>query len=725
LLKAIYFRIFILISCLFSLLSTPLSGQTKNVLLINTYHWQLAWQQKIDEGFQPTFLKLAGQTKDTINLFTETIDVLRSKLSDDNLSDYLRSKYKGMHLDLIIANDYAALEFTDLYVWKTFGRPQVFAFSDVRIINNVKNINRLGYITPGKIRFIDTLNLIHKNHPGIETVVIVTGKSQNSLRFKKMIEAEITEHPVSYSLEFWVDISHNQLINETKNLTKGTAVLYLPFIIDKEGKKYNPKVVLKELANKSSVPIYSTWDTFIGSGIVGGKVLSAEITGQLIAKNAIEIIQGKPAHDIQYSPQELHSYMFDQNQLDRFGIPPSLLPESSIIINKKDTFWERYKLYILTGTLLFIVQAFLIIYLISNRSKLIRTEHDLRESRDLLEVKVHKRTQELTHVNNELMSSVEKFRTLSGAAFEGIVITENSVILEVNHQTCEMFGYSEDELIGMETLHFVPPDEYGKLKSKVATDYQQTYEMKGLRKDKSVFPMEIHAKMHYYKGRKIRVSAMQDITERKKAEMTIKEREQLYGALFENNISVMLLIDMNTTNIVDANSSACSYYGYSKKALTHMKIGDINVLSEKDLKKEIEKVRSENRSYFNFRHRLADGSLRDVEVFSGPVSVGGRSLICSIVNDISERMAAEAEREKLIHELKSAVNEIKTLQGIVPICSNCKKIRDDSGYWNLLEIYLEKHSDASFSHGVCPECSDKLYGDQDWYIQMNKDKSKR
>lgn len=59
--------------------------------------------------------------------------------------------------------------------------------------------------------------------------------------------------------------------------------------------------------------------------------------------------------------------------------------------------------------------------------------------------------------------------------------------------------------------------------------------------------------------------------------------------------------------------------------------------------------------------------------------------------------------------------ENKSLKGLLPICANCKKVRDDKGYWNRIESYIEKHSDAEFSHGICPECLDKLYGDEKWY----------
>jgi hypothetical protein len=76
-----------------------------------------------------------------------------------------------------------------------------------------------------------------------------------------------------------------------------------------------------------------------------------------------------------------------------------------------------------------------------------------------------------------------------------------------------------------------------------------------------------------------------------------------------------------------------------------------------------------------------------------------------------------------INELQEALDNIKTLKGLLPICAGCKKIRDDKGCWNYLETYIERHSDASFSHGLCPHCSDELYGKEDWYIEMKKKRS--
>jgi len=80
--------------------------------------------------------------------------------------------------------------------------------------------------------------------------------------------------------------------------------------------------------------------------------------------------------------------------------------------------------------------------------------------------------------------------------------------------------------------------------------------------------------------------------------------------------------------------------------------------------------------------------------------------------DIAEaKRRAEEEKERLIVELQQALASVKTLSGLLPICASCKKIRNDDGYWTLVETYVSQHSDAEFSHGICPDCGKKLYGD--------------
>nr|MDJ0784312.1 hypothetical protein [Desulfosarcinaceae bacterium] len=110
---------------------------------------------------------------------------------------------------------------------------------------------------------------------------------------------------------------------------------------------------------------------------------------------------------------------------------------------------------------------------------------------------------------------------------------------------------------------------------------------------------------------------------------------------------------------------------------------------------------------------LASGERREVEIFCGPIRVKGEILLSAIVHDVSDRLQIEKEREALIQELQRALKEIKSLQGIIPICSSCKNIRNDAGAWSQLEEYLSEHSDAEFSHGLCPQCAKTLYPDVD------------
>lgn len=98
---------------------------------------------------------------------------------------------------------------------------------------------------------------------------------------------------------------------------------------------------------------------------------------------------------------------------------------------------------------------------------------------------------------------------------------------------------------------------------------------------------------------------------------------------------------------------------------------------------------------------------------ASPVCGHGDKLVAALetLQDITELKRVEEERERLNVRLQDALDRIKTLTGLIPICAGCKKIRDDKGYWNQLEEYLEKHSGASFSHGLCPECFGRFFPD--------------
>lgn len=105
-----------------------------------------------------------------------------------------------------------------------------------------------------------------------------------------------------------------------------------------------------------------------------------------------------------------------------------------------------------------------------------------------------------------------------------------------------------------------------------------------------------------------------------------------------------------------------------------------------------------------------NGKKRYIIFDAAPILNRKGELIAAIetLQDITERKRVEEEREKLILELRDALARVKTLSGLLPICAWCKKIRNDRGYWDRLEAYIEKHTDVTFTHGICPECLNKV-----------------
>lgn len=134
-----------------------------------------------------------------------------------------------------------------------------------------------------------------------------------------------------------------------------------------------------------------------------------------------------------------------------------------------------------------------------------------------------------------------------------------------------------------------------------------------------------------------------------------------------------------------------------------------------------ERIRQKKGWSLDFRLRAKNGKYKWVHG-RGKVSEwdenGNPARRTGTHKDITERKEAELEREDLIRRLNDALRDVKTLGGLIPICSSCKKIRDDKGYWNQLESYFEQHSTALFSHSLCPGCMDEIYGTDDWYIEL-------
>jgi PAS domain S-box-containing protein len=153
----------------------------------------------------------------------------------------------------------------------------------------------------------------------------------------------------------------------------------------------------------------------------------------------------------------------------------------------------------------------------------------------------------------------------------------------------------------------------------------------------------------------------EEIAARKKTEKALRESEELYRDLFEKNNAVKWLLDPSSGRIIDANPAACDFYQYSREEITNLRIWDINVKGEAEMKAFLASAKSGEKTEFTFRHRLASGEIRDVEVYTGALESGGRKLLYSIIIDITDRIRAEKALKEAHNELERRV-EIRTAE---------------------------------------------------------------
>ncbi|OAN52427.1 PAS domain-containing sensor histidine kinase [Paramagnetospirillum marisnigri] len=150
-----------------------------------------------------------------------------------------------------------------------------------------------------------------------------------------------------------------------------------------------------------------------------------------------------------------------------------------------------------------------------------------------------------------------------------------------------------------------------------------------------------------------------DVTDAHAAEQANAEREEIYRQIFHHNPAVKLLVDPATGMIVDANESAALFYGYPVEMLKSLRITDINILPPQQVREEMAAVEREERMFLRFKHRLASGEIRDVEVYSSPFHAGGRPYLSSIVVDVTERNRFEAELAARSAELARSNAELE------------------------------------------------------------------
>ena len=255
----------------------------------------------------------------------------------------------------------------------------------------------------------------------------------------------------------------------------------------------------------------------------------------------------------------------------------------------------------------------------------------------------------------KLRESEERFRAIFEQVAVGVaqIKSETGQFVRINQAYCNIVGYTNEEMLCANFQSITHPDDLqndlDNMRLLLAGAIRTfTMEKRYYHKDGSIVWVNLTVSPMWHVGAEpdYHIAVVEDITERKRVEEKLRESEARFRSLFESSNAIMMLIEPDSGKILDANYTAAQFYGYSREQLVSMNIADINQLSPEQVAEEQQRAKREERNYFIFPDRLANGQIRTVEVRSHPITSDSQVLLFSIIYDITESV----QNQKKLHE---------------------------------------------------------------------------
>ncbi len=599
----------------------------KDVLVIHSYHSGLGWTDSIMNGIQDTF----SHSPYNVQLSAEYLDARRT-VDPEGISAvraFLLSKLKRAVPQLVIVSDNAAFAFILKERDRLFPDvPIVFCgvndfhpemLSGQRGITGVAEASSL----------LETVDLALRLHPKTKTIIVIGQTKVAADKYNRDgFAAALPKLTSRIKVVFWDDLATPELRVRLKTLEDDAVVFLNGQIRDEHGRQMVIERTENWISKNSPVPVYSLWDVFFGHGTMGGKLVSGYRQGQLAAELAVRVFNGEQAGAIPvYSAIAANRYMFDYDQLVRFGISPSQLPRDSIIINRPESFYETYKTYVwAVGSVIIVLIGLttsLSIAIIRHR----KTEQALQKS------------DEMTRLFFE--------RQLIGMA----ITSPEKGWLRVNEKVCEMLGYAREELVRMTWEQLTHPDDiapdmafFSRLIAGEIDEY--TLEKRFIRKDGTIIwtNLAVGCVRKNDRSPDYVLALMEDITQRKRAEESLRQANQVIEkspvVLFRWKTAENWPVEFVSENVIQ--------FGYTPEELCSGKIPYTSLIYAPDRERVAAEVRSFSVSGCNsfqqeYRIVTREGDLRwiDDRTVIERNAQGDITYYQGIIIDITERKRAE------------------------------------------------------------------------------------
>jgi two-component system cell cycle sensor histidine kinase/response regulator CckA len=684
------FQTLLLAVCLCFVSASPVGAEAeKRVLILQSYHIGYPWSDSIAKGILSVLEK-----EKNVTLFFEYMDTKRYMEEPylQKLFQLYKDKYGEMPLNVIICSDDNALNFllktrTDLFP----GVPIVFCginnFADSRIAGHtditgvVENPDVLG-----------TLQLALRLHPGTRQVAAVHDQTKTGLSNAERLRKFAPDFEGKVAFKYLTDMTISQLGDALRALPPDTIVLQLAFAKDRDGAFLSQREANKLVNDNSAGPVYTFWAVRMDyPGHMGGKMVSGFAQGEIAARMALRILHGESADNIHIIRESPNVYMFDYEQMNRFGLNREDLPEDSIIVNEPFSFYENYKgrIWIISGAFVFLL--ILILFLVVNILRRRRVEGALRESEE----------QHRTLVDN---LPVAVYRNTPGP--EGKFLMANPAF-------CKMFGFKNEE----EVKKITPADIY--LNPEERKQYSDNLIEKGLikndertflKRDGTPIYASITASVVYGKRGEVSHfdSMLRDITEQKNAENALRDSEDRYRNLVEESFDGIFI--QRGPKITFVNKRLNEMLGYGEGELIGQEHWVIYHPDYQELTKERAQARVRGADVlcrYEVKLLCKDGSWLYGEINARSITFASdeETGIQVWIKDIHERKQAEVEKSRLEAQLQQVqkIESIGTLAGGIAhdfnnilgiILGNAELAMDDVPEWNPARKNLDKVKNA-------------------------------
>ena len=360
------------------------SGQPKNVLVLHSFHKDLLWNERLRRGIESVFT----ESNYPVRIFYEYMDAKR--ISDNqhirNLYTLYRHKFNTFNFDAAIITDDQAFQFMRDYHSRLLPHtPVVFCG-----VNYFKKKDLYGEKNfTGIVQTIDideTLELALSLNPKTRKAFVVVDKTQTSIAAIQLFIEHLDRYKKRLLFHFNEDMDMDELLNAVGRLSSEWIVIIVNFTIDKSGRTYSLEQSTRLISEEAKVPVYSFWDSYLGNGIIGGKLVSGLAQGELSARMVLDTFNGQPPSKIDVIKKSPNKYMFDYTVLKQFNINLNTLPKGSLIVNKPISFYTEYKTAIGAVILGIIGLSGVIVLLSVNILRRIKAEKHLKEYSNQLEI---------------------------------------------------------------------------------------------------------------------------------------------------------------------------------------------------------------------------------------------------------------------------------------------------------------------------------------------------